>query len=163
MAKEVVVCAVVDKKLRLIRGEDGLPGTEKGEREWFLVSIKNRPVVIGRETYERYRAALPCEMTFVLTSKRRFIAPDCRVIQAPAQIGLASVKHSTVIVAGGQKVYEKAFSVPGLVDRICLLVVKGSQGGPWKFSKDFFKGFKIEKKEKVIEGKLVTYVRKVKK
>lgn len=127
MARISLIVAMDENRL-IGRGQD-LPWRLPDDMAWFRRQTMDRPVVMGRKTYEtippRFKP-LPGRTNIVVSRNPDYAAPGAVVVNSPAEALTAAAEVNEIMVAGGAELY-RAF-LP-MTDRIYLTLVHGSFEG----------------------------------
>ena len=95
-------------KNRGIGFENKLIQRIREDMEWFKDKTMNKPVIMGRSTYESIGKPLEGRMNIVLTSQLGYLPHPDLVIAHSIKDALDMVRTKTeVMVIGGAKVYEQ--------------------------------------------------------
>lgn len=94
----------------LIGADGGMPWHLPADLQWFKRQTLNKPIVMGRRTYESIGRALPRRRNLVLTRNPDFAAPGCeRVDSLDRAIAVARGEEAgELMVIGGAQVYALA-------------------------------------------------------
>lgn len=80
----------------------------------------NKPIIMGRRTYESIGKALPMRKNIVVTQQIDFIAPDCIIVHnLQDAIKVADDANEIMIIGGGQ-LYQEAIKI---ADRMYLTFI----------------------------------------
>lgn len=93
-----------------------LPADMKRFRELTL----NKPVVMGRKTFESIGKPLPKRQNIILTKDRNFKAEGCTVVHSVKEAIEAAEKEKEIMVIGGSQIY--ALFLP-FADKMHLTII----------------------------------------
>jgi dihydrofolate reductase len=80
----------------------------------------NKPIIMGRRTYESIGKALPMRKNIIVTQQLDFIAPDCIIVHSLQDaIKVANDANEIMIIGGGQ-LYQEAIKI---ADRMYLTFI----------------------------------------
>ncbi|HEY0211867.1 type 3 dihydrofolate reductase [Acerihabitans sp.] len=101
MKISLIAALAVDRVIGL---ENAMPWHLPADMAWFKRNTLNKPVIMGRRTYESIGQPLPGRLNIVLS---RHPAADDRVtwVATPAQALAAAGEAQEVMVIGGGKIY----------------------------------------------------------
>jgi dihydrofolate reductase len=130
----VIIAAVADNG---VIGQGGvMPWRLKSDMQHFRALTMNKPVVMGRKTYDSLHVKpLPGRTSFVVTRDRNFTAPGVLVapnleIALQAARGDALRRGSDIMVIGGAEIYAQAMP---LADRLEITHVYATPEGDTRF------------------------------
>jgi len=120
----------------VIGRDNGLPWRLKSDMQHFRAATMNRPVIMGRKTYQSIGRPLPGRTTIVVTRDRTFAAPG--ILVAPnLEAALAAARGdalrrgaNTIIVAGGGDIYNQTMP---LATRLVITEVHKHVDGDARF------------------------------
>lgn len=98
-----------DSDGKFVIGKDNkLPwGHLPEDMRWFKECTLNKPVVMGRKTYESIGRVLPKRENFILSSNPSFNVKGAHTFQDPEKLlGALRPKFDEVFIIGGQQLYE---------------------------------------------------------
>ncbi|MEM9987248.1 MAG: dihydrofolate reductase [Bacteroidota bacterium] len=115
-------------------GIDGdLPWHLPGDLQFFKQTTLDKPIIMGRKTYQSIGRALPRRRNLVLTRQADFEAPGIEVFPNLEQAIAACSNHPEVVIIGGAALYKEAFA-KGLVGRVYQTLVHAEVDGDTFFS-----------------------------
>lgn len=91
---------------RIIGMEKAMPWTLPGDLAWFKKNTLNKPVIMGRVTYESIGRPLPNRINIVLSSQPGTDS-DVVWVKSVEEALQAAENHEEIMVIGGGKVYEQ--------------------------------------------------------
>lgn len=100
---------------RVIGRNNGLPWKLPDDMRWFLRHTKNKPVIMGRKTFESMPSALPGRRNLVLSQNPDFSAPEAEVFTTleGSYRAVGGVNQPEPMVIGGSHVYRQALMEAG--------------------------------------------------
>ena len=135
MTLSLIVCCDLEG---VIGKGDKLPWRIPDELAYFKRMTLNKPVIMGRKTYESIGAALPDRENFVVSTRlaeEGVYRPDGATVvpNLDACIEAASCRcpDKEIMIIGGKAIYEQAYP---LVDRIYLTVIENTYEGDVRLS-----------------------------
>jgi len=132
--KIAVIAAVAENGI--IGNGNQLPWTIKSEMKHFMLTTKNKPVIMGRKTFESIGKPLKERTNIIVTRDTTFQPEDVTVVNSLAEaIDLAKQiaeedGQDEIIIAGGAEIYRQALS---LADRLYMTRIHLSPKGDAKF------------------------------
>ena len=94
----------------VIGADGGMPWHIPGDLRWFKQQTLNKPILMGRRTFESIGRALPTRRNLVLTRDAAFVADGVQCVgDIDTAIGIAARDGATeLMVIGGAQVYTLA-------------------------------------------------------
>ncbi|WP_162473667.1 type 3 dihydrofolate reductase [Serratia microhaemolytica] len=89
---------------RVIGMENAMPWRLSGDLAWFKRNTLNKPVIMGRKTFESIGRALPGRHNIVLSSQPG-TAPDVTWVSSVAEALAAAGDAEEIMVIGGGQIY----------------------------------------------------------
>ena len=121
----------------VIGAENDLPWRLKADMRHFVETIRGKPVIMGRKTWESFpKRPLPGRANIIVSRNTEFDAPGARVLPSlgtalATGMGVAREQGlDEILVIGGGAVYQ---SVLDQVDRIYITEVDASPDGDTRF------------------------------
>lgn len=125
----ISLITAVDKNW-LIGRHDRMPWHLPAELQHFRETTLDKPVILGRRTYEAIGQPLDKRENIVLTEQDKFNSPDCLVAtDTEAALKLAEPAEE-IMVAGGRSIYEQFLPK---ADRIYLTRIEAEFEGDTYF------------------------------
>lgn len=135
----VVIVAAMARN-RVIGDGDGLPWSIPSDLARFRALTVNKPVVMGRRTFEGLPRSLPFRDVFVVTRDpdwrfprqvaRHHVARSLGEAMAMAAVSTLASRAPEIVVAGGSEIYAQAMA---FADRIELTLVDAEPEGTHHF------------------------------
>ena len=124
----IVACA----ENRVIGRAGRLPFDIPEDKQWFHDRTAHQTVVLGRICFETWPKVLADGRQPVVISRNRALASDRVRVAAdvPAALALAQTLPGTIMVCGGQRIYEETLP---LADRLLLTLVHAQVEGDTYF------------------------------
>jgi dihydrofolate reductase len=82
-----------------------LPWHLSDDLKRFKVLTMNKPIVMGRKTFESIGRALPGRQNVVITTQSDYAAPGCEVVASPEAAVAATPVGSEIMIIGGGEIY----------------------------------------------------------
>ncbi len=112
--------------------ENRMPWHLPADLKHFKKITLNKPVIMGRRTFESLGKALPDRTNIVVTQQENFIAPNCVIVHSLKDaIKAAGNADETMIIGGGQ-LYQEAIKI---ADRMYLTFIDLNTQGDTFFPK----------------------------
>lgn len=112
--------------------DNRMPWHLPADLKHFKKITLNKPIIMGRRTYESLGKALPQRTNIVITSQKNYIAPDCLIVHDLADAIKAAENADEIMIIGGGKLYAEAMSI---VDRMYLTFIGLNTQGDTFFPK----------------------------
>ncbi|NNC76783.1 MAG: type 3 dihydrofolate reductase [Woeseiaceae bacterium] len=116
----------------VIGADGGLPWHLPDDFQYFKRVTMDKPIVMGRRTWDSIGRPLPGRRNIVLTQKSGFVAEGAIVVQSPADALAAAGDVDELMIIGGGQIYDLFFDK---ADRIYLTRVATEVAGDTFFSK----------------------------
>lgn len=100
----IIVAAMAEN--RVIGREGGMPWHLPADLKHFKAVTMQHPIVMGRRTYESIGRALPGRTNIVITHRRDYTAPGCRIAGSLDE-ALTGLEGEVMIIGGGE-IYRQA-------------------------------------------------------
>ncbi len=97
-----------------------MPWHMPADLKHFKAVTLNKPVVMGRKTYESIGMPLPNRRNIILSQRTELIVPGCEVLHSMNQVLLALKDQAEIMVIGGANIYQQ--SLP-LAERLYLTFI----------------------------------------
>ena len=92
---------------RIIGWHGAMPWHMPADLAWFRQQTLNKPIIMGRNTYQSIGKALPKRQNIVLTRSADFQAPDVTVTHTPNEALLAAGDAPEIMIIGGAQIYRQ--------------------------------------------------------
>lgn len=125
MEKKISIIVAMSENF-IIGNENKLPWHLPADLKYFKSVTLNKPVLMGRKTYESIGKPLPQRRNFILTKEVNYSAIDCEVVHSLEAAFNLLKEEKEIMVIGGGKVYEAAFPY---VNRLYITLVHGDFSG----------------------------------
>ena len=119
-----IIAAMADN--RVIGRDNRLPWHLPADLAHFKMTTLDRPIIMGRRTFESLPGLLPRRRHIVVTRNRRYNAPGCTLADSPEAAIEAAGAASEIFFIGGASLYRAA--IP-MARRMHLSLVHGSFDG----------------------------------
>ncbi|MFA6036793.1 MAG: type 3 dihydrofolate reductase [Legionellales bacterium] len=114
-------------------GKDNrMPWHLPADLKHFKKITLNKPIIMGRRTYESLGKALPQRTNIVVTSQKNYIAPDCLIVHDLSDAIKAAGNVDEIMIIGGGQLYSEAINI---VDRMYLTFIDLNTQGDTFFPK----------------------------
>jgi dihydrofolate reductase len=90
---------------RVIGRDNQLPWRLPADLAHFRRITLDKPIIMGRRTWESLPGLLPRRPHIVVSRDRSYRAPGCLVVGSPAEAVAAASQASEVVVIGGERLY----------------------------------------------------------
>ena len=136
----------------VIGKKNDLPWSLPNDMNYFKLKTLGHTVIMGRKNYisipEKFRP-LPNRENIILTTKKKFIAPKCKIFNSLENsiIYCQKMKKNEIFIIGGGEVYKYALE-QNLIDTIYLTRVHTTLKGDTFFPKLNEKKWKIISEQK---------------
>jgi len=128
MTHELSLIAAMDRN-RLMGADGALPWRLPADLRWFKRCTVNKPVLMGRRTWESIGRALPDRPNIVITSRAGYDAPGAQVVRSFEAALEAAHDSPEIMVIGGAVLFRETIA---LADRLYLTVIDGEfTGDTW--------------------------------
>lgn len=138
----ITLIAAMDEE-RVIGYEGSIPWHIKEDLQHFKEATINKPVIMGRKTYESLKGPLSDRLNIVVSSNPNYLQehPEVRVIQDLGSfLKRIQKEEAEYMIIGGASIYQE--SLP-YADKIILSLIKGKHDGD-TFFPEFESSFKLE-------------------
>jgi len=99
-----------------------LPWDLPKESAYFYEMVYNKPIVMGRKTYEALGAAIKNSKNYVLSANQNLKLPDCTVINSiDVILDLSRQTNDEIMIIGGASVYQQFLP---FADKIYLTIIE---------------------------------------
>ncbi|MGB7757554.1 MAG: dihydrofolate reductase [Salinisphaera sp.] len=110
----------------VIGAEGGMPWHLPDDLRWFKQNTRDKPIVMGRRTFESIGRALPHRCNLVLTRQADFHAAGVEVVDRFETAVARAVGAAELMVIGGAQVY--ALAMPQ-ADRLLITRIEAEYDG----------------------------------
>jgi len=90
---------------RLIGNQDALPWSLPADMQWFRKQTMNKPILMGRKTFDSIGKPLPKRTNIVLSRKPDLHIDGCIVVSSLAAAKAAVPDADEIMVIGGAEIY----------------------------------------------------------
>jgi len=90
---------------RLIGNHDALPWKLPADMQWFRNNTMNKPILMGRKTFESIGKPLPKRTNIVLSRQKNLKIKGCIVVQSLHEAKAAAPDADEIMVIGGAEIY----------------------------------------------------------
>ena len=138
----ITLIAAMDEE-RVIGYKGSIPWHIKEDLQHFKEATLNKPVIMGRKTYESLKGPLSDRLNIVVSSNPNYLQehPEVRVIQdLESFLKRIQKEEAEYMIIGGASIYQE--SLP-YADKIILSLIKGKHDGD-TFFPEFESSFKLE-------------------
>jgi len=90
---------------RLIGKQDALPWKLPADMQWFRKHTMNKPILMGRKTFESIGKPLPKRINIVLSRQKNLKIEGCIVVQSLDEAKAAVPSADEIMVIGGAEIY----------------------------------------------------------
>jgi dihydrofolate reductase len=115
---------------RVIGNGDGMPWNVPEEYDQYLQFVTGNTVIMGRRTYEIFGTDLPASTTAIVVTRNTNLPGVTTASSLNSALEMASRFETTVFVAGGGSIYERALP---LAAEMYLSFIKGHFQGDTYF------------------------------
>ena len=150
-------------KNRVIGKNNSLPWHLPAEMKFFKETTKNKPVIMGRKTFESIGKPLPNRKNIIITRDQNFMADGCTVVNSVDE-ALKESEGNEVMIIGGAQIYKEFLSK---ANKIYLTIIDENFDGDTffpEYNEDEWEEIKHEIHEPDEENKykftILTLVRK---
>lgn len=114
-------------------GKDNrMPWHLPADLKHFKKITLNKPIIMGRRTYESLGRALPDRINIVVTTQESLDAPDCIVTHSLEEAILFAGNTDEIMIIGGGQLYSEAIKI---ADRMYLTFIDLNTQGDTFFPK----------------------------
>ena len=131
MSKPVVSLIAACDKNRVIGYQNQLPWSIPADLKYFKATTLNKPIVMGRKTFDSIAKALPGRTNIVITRQHNWSAPNVVVVASLEQAisQAAATGAGEVMVVGGAQIYAESIAI---ADRLYITEVHAEyEGDTW--------------------------------
>lgn len=107
-------------KDRSIGKSNHMPWHLPADLKHFKKITLNKPIIMGRRTYESLDKALPGRKNIVVTQQPIFIAPHCLIVHSLQEALKAAGNVDEIMIIGGGQLYQEAIQ---MADRMYLTLI----------------------------------------
>jgi dihydrofolate reductase len=107
-------------KNRVIGLNGGMPWHMPADLEHFKTKTLEKPIIMGRKTFETLGKALPRRRNIIITRNADYHADGCDVFTSLPEAIAACADVDEIMVVGGAQIYSQALSI---VDRMYLTYI----------------------------------------
>jgi len=109
---------------------NSLPWKLPSDMQWFRQNTLNKPIVMGRKTFESFGAKpLPKRQNIIVTHNSDYQAENCNVVTSIESAITVADNVEELMIIGGASFYEQTIN---MVDRMYLTTVHTSvKGDAW--------------------------------
>ena len=111
---------------RVIGLENEMPWHLPADLVWFKKNTLNKPIVMGRKTFESIGRPLPQRRNLVLTRKLDQNIAGCELFDSPDAILADTVGESEIMIIGGAQLYQQFLP---MADRLYLTLIDAKLKG----------------------------------
>lgn len=90
---------------RLIGDHDALPWKLPADMQWFRKQTMNKPILMGRKTFESIGKPLPKRINIVLSRQKDLKIEGCIVVQSLHEAKVSVPDADELMVIGGAEIY----------------------------------------------------------
>jgi len=90
---------------RLIGNKDALPWKLPADMQWFRKNTMNKPILMGRKTFESIGKPLPKRTNIVLSRQKDLKIEGCIVVQSLDEAKATVPDADEIMVIGGAEIY----------------------------------------------------------
>lgn len=119
-----MIAAMADQ--RVIGMDNAMPWHLPADLAWFKKNTLNKPIVMGRKTFDSIGKPLPNRRNIVLTRNLDHKIEGCELFDSPESILEATADDPEVMITGGAQLYQ--LFLP-LADRLFLTFIDASPEG----------------------------------
>ncbi|HLG24856.1 MAG TPA: dihydrofolate reductase [Candidatus Nanoarchaeia archaeon] len=116
----------------VIGKNNSLPWNIKEDMKHFRELTLNKPVVMGRKTFESIGKPLPERQNIILTKDRNYKAEGCVIVHTVKEAIKAAGNEKEIMVIGGSQIYELFLPI---ADMIYLTIIEKDFEGDAFFPK----------------------------
>lgn len=98
-----------------------LPWNLPADLKHFKQLTMNKPIIMGRKTFESIGKPLPGRLNIIVTSNAKFHAPHCRIAASLDEAIKDLGQHPEVMVIGGAMLYQQAIAI---AQRLYLTIIQ---------------------------------------
>ena len=102
----IISFVVAIDKHRVMGCDNQLPWQMPADLQHFRQLTLNKPIIMGRKTYESIGRPLPLRRNIILTHDKHFIAEGCEIFHRPEDILNALSNEPEIMVIGGASLFE---------------------------------------------------------
>lgn len=125
MSSTISLIAAMDRN-RVIGIEGQLPWHLPNDLQWFKRCTMDKPIVMGRRTWQSLERPLPGRTNIVLTTDESFTAEGATVVHSLESALQVARDADEVMIIGGGTLYAETIT---FADRLYLTVVDGEFSG----------------------------------
>lgn len=96
---------------RSIGIDNRIPWHLSADLKYFKKITLNKPVIMGRRTFESLGRALPERTNIVITQQNNFVAPDCIVVHNLEDALEAASPADEIMIIGGGQLYSEGIKI----------------------------------------------------
>ena len=102
----IISFVVAIDKNRVMGCNNQLPWQMPADLQYFKKLTLNKPIVMGRKTYESIGRSLPMRRNIILTNDKQFVAEGCEIFHRSEDILIALRDEQEIMVIGGASLFE---------------------------------------------------------
>jgi dihydrofolate reductase len=116
-------------KNRLIGNDNALPWQLPADMQWFRKQTMDKPILMGRKTFDSIGKPLPGRTNIILTRQQGLTIEGCTVVHSLAEAMAAVPNAGEIMVIGGSEIY--ALLLPEADRLYCTLIDAEFEGDAW--------------------------------
>ena len=124
--RPIISFVVAIDKHRVMGHHNQLPWQMPADLQHFKKLTLNKPIVMGRKTYESIGRPLPMRRNIILTHDKNFITEGCEIFCCPDDILHALKSEPEIMVIGGATLFELWLPI---ADRLYITYIEGEFKG----------------------------------
>jgi dihydrofolate reductase len=140
------VSAIAAMTVDNVIGKDGkLPWYIPDDLKHFKETTMDKPVIMGRKTYESLKSPLKGRANYVISKQEDYVAENCGVFSSLEE-ALAYVYQTNpkeIFIIGGGEIYEEAFKLDVLDKLYLTMIYKRFEGDTFFPKIDFKKWMRV--------------------
>ena len=115
---------------RVIGNQGQLPWRQKADLQYFKAQTLNKPIIMGRTTFETLPAALPKRRNIIITRQTDYQADKAEVFTDLNAAIAACSEVPEIMIVGGAQIYQLALPI---ADRMYLTFIDAQPEGDTLF------------------------------
>ncbi len=116
-------------KQQLIGKDNALPWQLSADMQWFRKQTMDKPILMGRKTFESIGKPLPGRENIVFTRQTDLTIDGCHVVNTLAEAKAAVPDADEIMVIGGSEIY--ALLLPDADRLYCTVIHALFEGDAW--------------------------------
>ena len=120
MSKQIISAVVAFNKQRVIGKKNSLPWHIPEDLEHFRNITLNKPIIMGRKTFESINRVLPNRRNIVLTKQKDWSYNNVEIYSSIDEVLKDNINEKELCIIGGGEIFRQTF---GIINKMYLTIV----------------------------------------